>query len=232
MSAAADAAPNVDGQAVEERVCPECGETYAVRAPNQTLCGKRVCKRRRERRRARERETPLREREEFKALEPKQTQSLVADVVKEELRPIVREKLTGHVLEGIDALVSLLPQAVEQLEQDMRQGDDPELAHKAAALVMKLTVQNNSVAPPAIEEKQAPLQVHFNVPRAGDQNDPASDRFLDEVPDAEVVDEVERECMECHVWKPDGQFVGQSDRCITCDAELKARVLERFGPRT
>lgn len=227
-------APDVtDSTAHEERVCPECGETFVMRAPRQILCGKRVCKRRRERRIARNREEPIKQREEFKALDPKHQQSLAAEVVKEELRPLVRERLTSDVLEGIDALVSLLPTAIHQLEEDIRQKDDPELAHKAAALVMRLTVQNHSVAPPSLEQTPAPLQVHFDIPRPGAEPQAEVETFVDEanaIEEAVVVEEPERQCMECQAFKPESQFVGASDRCQSCDAAIKAKVLERFGP--
>lgn len=222
---------SVNGSATEFRICTECGEQYVVRAKHQVLCGKRACSKRRQRRHKHLRETPLSHRPEFKELEGKQVKQIVTDVVKDELRPIIREQLTEDVTRGIGELVGLLPTAIQQLKADMLQKDDPELAHKAATLVMRLTVQNSSVAPPSQEQVPAPMQVHFNVPRSDPGATPAE---LDPDPegftDALVVEEPERQCMECHNYKPADAFVGNSDRCEACDEALRKQVLERFGP--
>ncbi|MGZ6878388.1 MAG: hypothetical protein ACXVGB_00620 [Mycobacteriaceae bacterium] len=145
------------------------------------------------------------------------------EVMRDELKPVVREALTDDVLRAIQDLVHLTPLVVEKITEDLKQDDDKVLRQRAYTLLAKYTLGNPSVAPPPPEQAAQGMQVTFVMPRPGDSTpaltEPQSDGDAVEV----------RNCMECKQDKPDTEFVGNSDRCTQCHQTLQARVRERFG---
>jgi hypothetical protein len=141
------------------------------------------------------------------------------DVMVEELRPIVREAMTKDVLLGIDSLIKLQPKAVEKLKQQIESADET-ISQRAVTLLLKYTMGNPSVAPPPTEKAPAAMQVFFEMPRPGDTTVESS-----QPEDAETL----RECLDCHEFKPDGEFVAASDRCTDCFAALRSKVDARFS---
>lgn len=143
----------------------------------------------------------------------------------EEIRPLVREAMTGSVLTAINTMVGLTPRAIEVLEQQMN-SEDEVIAQRAATLFLKYTMGNPSVAPPPTEKAPAPMTVTFNIPRAGDPTDttPSGPVELD-VDDAEEL----RQCTDCSKHKSESEFVGASSRCQECFDGLHATLAERFA---
>lgn len=141
------------------------------------------------------------------------------EVMKEELRPVVREAMTADVLAGIDSLIKSQPRAIELLQQQMESSDET-IAQRAVTLLLKYTMGNPSVAPPPTEKAPAPMTVTFNIPRPGDITSGSI-----EAGDAEEL----RDCTDCGLSKPDSEMVGGSDRCQECFSAMQAKVEERLA---
>lgn len=139
------------------------------------------------------------------------------ELLKEEMRPIVKEAITEDVLAGINALVSLTPRMVELIARDM-ESSDPYLAQKAYTLLARYTLGNASVAPQPAAQAAQPMQVQFLMPRPGDT-----------ALEAPAVAVELRTCVECNAEKPATDFVGASPRCQVCHDTLQDAVKARFG---
>jgi hypothetical protein len=150
-------------------------------------------------------------------------QDAVQQVLKQELTPIVREAIDASVLEAIDKMVKLTPQAVEVLAKDM-EGEDAVLRQRAAALVVKYTVGHPALVRPADEQPPEKLEIHFNLPRP--DGEPAVEvPLVDE--EGEALEE-SRVCDMCGIEKPHTEFVAGSDRCEQCFRETRDAILRRF----
>lgn len=142
------------------------------------------------------------------------------EVMREELKPVVREALTDDVLVAIQNLVNLTPAVVAAITEDIAQTSDKTLRQRAYTLVSKYTLGNPSVAPPPIEQAATGIVVNFQMPRPGDAT-----AEVEQHSDAEEL----KTCVECKQDKPVTGFVANSDRCTQCHEQLQAKVLERFG---
>lgn len=156
-------------------------------------------------------------------------ESIALEEIREVVGPVARELLTDKVLRELSALTDLLPMAVAELTRELtppEEGEedtiDPELRHKAALQVMKMTIGNSSIAPPSLEAAPLPLQVIIGS---------AMESQIEVRPgaDADSTAEPERECLECHQFKTKSEFVGESNRCILCHDKLMAKVTEKYG---
>jgi hypothetical protein len=145
------------------------------------------------------------------------------EVMRDELKPVVREALTDDVLRAIEKLVHLTPAVVDAIQEDLEQDDDKTLRQRAYTLLAKYTLGNPSVAPPPPEQAAQGMQVTFVMPRPGDTTTAA----IEPQSDSDAVEL--RTCIECKTDKPSQDFVGNSDRCTQCHDDLQARVQERFG---
>lgn len=145
------------------------------------------------------------------------------EVMRDELKPIVREALTDEVLHAIQALVNLTPLVVDKIKDDIEQDDDKTLRQRAYSLVAKYTLGNASVAPPPTDPAAAGMTVNFLMPRPGDQTPVAIEAQADS-------DAVElKRCRDCEQDKPATAFEANSDRCTQCHSALQAKVQARFG---
>lgn len=135
------------------------------------------------------------------------------EVMKEELRPVVREAITEDVLRSIQHLIALTPAAIEQIAADLHHGDD-DTRSKAAKLILKYTVGHQALVRPNDTDGSKQLVVNFTLPRP------------DGAPvDAEVVEtDVLKTCSACGADKPPSEMYGHSDRCLECQERLKARA--------
>lgn len=145
---------------------------------------------------------------------------LVRDVVREEIRPIVREALTEEVLRGINDLLGLTPLAIAALKDDLENEDDPGLRQRAAALVTKYTMGHPALIQPKDAEPNAQMVVHFALPRP--------DGEAVTIVDSEGEEILTKTCDECSVEKEADQFVASSNRCNDCYEKRRADVLARF----
>ena len=134
------------------------------------------------------------------------------EIVKEELRPVVRAAITEEVLRSIQDLVGLAPRVVELLAQDL-ESTDPNVRQKAYTLIAKYTLGHTAIVTPE-DQGSGQLVVNFNMPR------PDAEPQYDT--DGEVVQEIEseRQCAFCDETKPLDKFVAGSDRCWECHAKL------------
>lgn len=145
------------------------------------------------------------------------TKSAAHEVLKEELRPIVREALTDDVLKGLGDLVEMVPDAVALLAQQIQSADEL-VAQRAATLIMKYTLGNQAIAPASAEQAPAPMQVVFAMPRPGDAAPTQIEAQAEELVT----------CAECAVEQPKSSMVANSERCQACHDEVQARVAARF----
>jgi hypothetical protein len=210
---------------VAERRCSECGGPLGPHAPiNRKTC-KDACRSKRSRRLKASRKRAGQNRAHPPELQPLyqadtgKIEDVGMEVMREEIRPVVREALTDDVLRSIEDLVNLTPLVVSKIKEDIEQDTDKTLRQRAYSLVAKYTLGNPAVAPAAQDPAQAGLTVHFNMPRPGDTSTPGL-----EAP--EVIEL--RHCTECNADKPASEFVGASERCQSCHDELQRRVHERF----
>jgi hypothetical protein len=210
---------------VAERRCSECPRPLGPHAPpNRKTCSD-SCRSKRSRRLKRSRKKGGQNRahpEELQALyqaDAGKIEDAAMEVIRDEVRPVVREALTDDVLRSIQDLVNLTPTIVAKIRDDIEQDADKTLRQRAYTLVAKYTFGNPSVAPPPTDPGQQGLVVHFNMPRPGDTSTPT--------PEAQDVVEL-RHCVECDTDKPSDEFVGSSERCTDCHAVLQAKVAERF----
>lgn len=148
---------------------------------------------------------------------------LASEVMAEELRPVVREAITEDVLRSIQGLVGLTGRAVELIAADMN-GSDPVLAQKAATLVLRYTMGNQSVAPAPTAVEPAGMTVNFHVPRPTEPVVEA-DLVVEEAIEAGEA----RICAECGITKATDAFVAGSSRCHACNDGFQAKIAERFG---
>lgn len=150
-----------------------------------------------------------------------ETKDTAREVLKEEMRPVVREAITSDVLRAVDDLVALTPRMVDLIREDM-ESEDPSIRQKAYTLLAKYTLGNPSVAPASAEAQPAPLSVVFQLPRPGDDS-----AGTHEAQPAEAVEM--KDCQECGKPAPADEFPDNAERCQACHDALRQRVLERFG---
>jgi hypothetical protein len=223
---------------VPQRLCSEWTEETAHEHEPLTRPSQKTCSTKCRNRRARRIKRQNRERVErmaaanslpehlkplSDATNPRAVRDAAHELVKEELRPVVRESLTQDVLNGIGRLVNLTPKMVAAIEEDL-DSSDKYLRQKAYSLLARYTLGNSSVAPAPAQHAPAPMQVVFQLPRPGDDLDKHDADYT--LP--AVVEEL-RTCQECQAEKPATEFVGDSERCLTCHGELQDRVTARYG---
>lgn len=145
------------------------------------------------------------------------------EVLKEELRPVVREQMTKDVLSSIGDLINMTPRAIQLLEAQMESNDET-ISQRAVTLLLKYTLGNPSVAPPSQQAAPGGLTVQFNVPRPGDTTVAEVEPQQPSNADVEL-----RECQDCHEHKPLSDFVAGSERCGKCFDDTRDLLRERFG---
>lgn len=212
-------------------LCSECGKSLSHKTgPDPKTCSP-TCRSKRSRRQRRERKAMTAAPTAARTLTPHQrdvndmvSRDAVRDeatvILREELRPVIREAITEDIFKAIREMVRLTPEAVESLADDIR-GDNANLAHRAAALVVKYTVGHASLVRPDDAENNGQLVVNFNLPRPDDE--PAG------LSDVEGEATVLRTCDSCAQDKPEAAFVGTSTRCGVCFEQRRLDVMARFG---
>lgn len=144
---------------------------------------------------------------------------LLGEVMREELRPIVREQITNETLHAIQNLVKATPIMVEALIRDM-QHPDPIVRGKAVNTVARYTLGHNAIVTPP-EQTAAKMTVVFpGMVRPGQETEAV------EVP---AEPSKPRECNSCHQTKDADQFVEDSDLCRSCFEARRAQLAELVG---
>lgn len=166
--------------------------------------------------------------DELRSMVHSEQTGVIAEVLQNELTPIVREAIDDEILQAIGKLVALTPKAVDALALELeatttRNGEEvPDIGRRAVAArtVMKYTVGHPALAPQPTG--RSGLEVNFMLPRPNPE-----DTQQPEAP-APVEGEEVRECDICHQLKLDSQFVAGSNRCAECHHENRKKVLAQF----
>jgi hypothetical protein len=210
---------------VAKRICSECSNR--LERSTQKTCST-ACRSKRARRLKKQRLEASRKGGENNALPEhlaplsaavsKNAKQVAHEILKEEMKPVVREAITEDVLNAINDLVALTPTMVAAIKDDLA-SDDKYLRQKAYSLLARYTLGNSSVAPAPATAAPGPMQVVFQLPRPGD----------DGAPSITVEAEELRTCMECQATKPASEFVANSERCQACHDALQEKVRARFA---
>lgn len=251
------AASSGGGAAAHQCICTECGKPFLSSAAGAKTCSQshRNMRSRRKKRQAgaftefaqeQGGTQAAMQRAADEALE--NLPAVAREVLADELRPVVREHLSGRVLQSIGDMVDLLPLAQDALREDLTavrlvmdgdgnpiaDGDSPDgwmyapdgdRRQKAVALVLKYTVGQPGLAPQPEAPAQAPMVVHFN-------GMPAPSGFVDATAEVIELGMNERLCDTCHEPKDVTEFVGGSNRCETCHEANRERVQAAIAERT
>lgn len=213
------------------RTCSECGGSLAGKSPKAKTCGDR-CRAARARRKIRDarREEEISQApqhiQELTAQVRREAPSVIDKVMREELRPIVREALTEDVIRAIDGMLKLTPRAIELIAADM-EDEDPLVRQKAYTLLMKYTTGHPALIQANDTNAGSQINVSFELPRPSD----TATHDAEAVEEAEVEEE-DRTCDICESVKPVSQFVSDSSRCIECFEKWKATINTEFAQRT
>lgn len=144
-------------------------------------------------------------------------------VIQEEIRPVVREAMTEDVLQAINAMVGLAPQAIGALAVDLA-SDDSKVRQKAYDLWLRYTVGHTAIVRPEDSGDDKNLVVHFNLPRPDQEALATRGREAQEESESDA-HEV-RTCNLCGEDKPVEQFIAASDRCEDCHDKMARKVEE------
>lgn len=199
-----------------ERRCSECGDTLKGRRSNTKTCSD-LCRRARTRRLAQENKGEVPATQQLAQAMTGEFKDEAHEVIREELRPVVREAMTEDVLRAINTMVALTPRAVAALQEDLA-NEDPVIRQRAYTLLLKYTVGHPAVVQAKDTDPNQQLVVNLNLPRPDASADPE---------EAEVVEV--RTCDACATEKPTSEFVGFSDRCTECYDRRQTEVLAQFG---
>lgn len=209
------------------RTCSECGVSLQGYAPQAKTHSAKCRKARQIRLRGLDRAAQRDAKQTYNAPAPLQeimnavnaetNSNLVKSVVREQLAPIVRDALTEDTLRAIQKLLSLTPQAVDALAEDLG-SDDSVIRQRAYSLHLKYTVGHPALvkADDADGSKQIVVNFALDRPAQGDY-------------EAEAIAAEFKTCDLCNEEKPDTEFVGSSDRCQSCVDEFKQRVLDQVS---
>ncbi len=242
-----------------QRICTECGVPFVAQRSNAKTCGashRKSRSLRKQREGAKFTEFKVAAGEVQVAMEKASVVALdtlpraAHEALREEMRPHVREHLTGEVLQAIGEMTSrLLPLAIHALEEDLaavlpmldRDGfpmldtegqpiwiPDGDRRGKATALALKYTVGQPGLSPQPEAPEQAPITVIFPALPAPTQVHTDADSTAEPLQLAEG----ERLCDMCGDAKPAAEFVGSSDRCSACHGANRARIEAAIAERT
>lgn len=150
-----------------------------------------------------------------------ETERAAAELLREELRPHVREAITDEVIVQIKDLIKATPLAIAELIKQLK-NPDVEIRQKAAKEILRHTTGNKAIVPDINADRQQDLIVHFALPRP---DDPTPNGPLDAPP------EDLRQCDSCQSWKTPREFEGSSDRCTDCFEKMQ-KIGEGIVTRT
>jgi hypothetical protein len=145
----------------------------------------------------------------------------VHEVIKEEVRPVVRESITEDTIQAIGKMVGLTGVAIAALTEDLA-SDDATIRQRAYTLLLKYTVGHQAIVRPPDEDRTQPIEVNFALPRPErtEAQEPSPDEPV-------VVDAVEvKTCDTCGKEAPATEFAANSTRCLDCYAKQRARADE------
>lgn len=190
------------------RKCSECGGSLAGRASTAKTCSDR-CRALRSRRQS----ANLASGRKVDTLVTDDAERAAQELLRDELRPVVREAITKEVLDGIHSLIGHIPKAVA-VASELLGSEDEKTRYDAAKLILQHTTGNKSVVPDINAGQANDLNITFALPRPEDTRE----GFVE----GEVI--TEQECDSCHKIKPLSDFVGGSERCSECYGKMQALI--------
>ncbi len=250
-TAATASRPASNGRGLQ-KICSECGDPFLAATDAAKTC-REACRKRRSRRAQRQgaafTEFDVDVSATTAAMEAATSQAIAdlpavaRELVADELRPAVREALSGSVLRSIGDMLGLMPLVQDALKDDLTAltpvwndegqplldfNGEPALVPdydrraKAVALMLKYTVGQPGLAPQPDAPEAAGITVLFSG-----MGEPTITSYADELPEeriAELESGESRQCDICNAVKPKGLFVGASSRCEECQEGLKTRI--------
>lgn len=236
-----------------QKICSECGDPFLA----STEAAKTCCEAHRKRRQRRKEKqgqdfteydvdisatTAAMEQAAQHALDD--LPAVARELLAAEMQPIVREALTGEVLQSLSAMLGMMPLVQAALTDDLTaltmvwndegcplmeaDGVTPALVpdydrrQKAVAMVLKYTVGQPGLAPQPDAPEAAGVTVVFSG--MGEPAITSSAVDLGEERLAELESGESRQCDICELVKPKAEFVGASSRCEDCQDKLRSRV--------
>lgn len=190
------------------RKCSECGGSLEGKASTAKTCSNR-CRVARTRRQSEARASGR----TVGALVTDDAERATQELLREELRPVVREAITKEVLDGIHNLIGHVPRAVA-VAAALLESTDEKTRYDAAKLILQHTTGNKSVVPDVNAGQGNDLIVKFALPRPED----AQEGIIE----GEVV--TEKQCDSCGQTKPLAEFVGGSERCSECYSQMQKLI--------
>jgi hypothetical protein len=215
------------------RQCSECENFLPADSSKTRKTCSAPCRQKRSRRITRQRKTAGAKGHDATRI-PQEWKDVLEDagteVVKEELRPVVREAMTEDSMQALQRMVRLLPGVVDQLAKDITHPDDL-VRQKAHTMILRYTLGHEKALPP--DDKQpAGVNVILAMPRPD-----TSESLSDTAPQEPVSADAEelRLCDTCSESKPTSEFFGAAlrcDACVTAFQERAQRLLEPPAPAT
>lgn len=187
------------------RLCTECPNPVSGRA----LTCSTVCRQRRSVRLRKDRPPP------GELLITDDASVAARELLRDELRPAVREYITSEVLDGLRDLIGHLPVAIAKAVA-LLDSEDEEVRLKAATLLLRHGLGPN-IVPDVNEGHQQELNVHFNLPR------PTHAEANGDGPSGVIET---KQCDSCGESKTLDEFVAASDRCQVCFDRMREAAAE------
>lgn len=204
------------------RVCSECGAPLEGKSTQAKTCSVR-CRQARARRRSKSGEAIEATEQLAAEVVTREATTEIEKVMAQELIPVVRQAIDDDVIRAIQKLVALTPDAIEALS-DQLASDDEVLRQRAAQTVVKYTIGHQALVKSS-DEKHEQLIVNFNLPRP-DGEEVAPSEAIDADP---ATEEEVRVCDICQQEKPLSEFKDNSERCLSCFEEWRAKVIESLA---
>lgn len=207
--------------------CTECDRP--VNRPGAACSA--TCRSRRKRRRDAEAASGR----EVTKLVTDEAERAASELLRENLKPVVKEAITEDLVSRIHEMIGAMPEAIEALIEDINpepDGPDGELTddqldrrQRAYTQLFKLTAANKNLVPDINADKQRDLTVIFGGALA--RSEIAKERLGEEV--SGVIES--KTCDACGVAKSLEDFVGTSDRCQQCFDEMREAAVGIVGDR-
>lgn len=244
-----------DRPQVHQHVCTECGKPFTTAGKQGVTCS-HSCRTMRSRRRKAQGDKFSHYKLDPGSVQQKVDQAaklaldrlpeIAREVLAEELRPAVREHLTGQVLTSIADMLNLIPLAQQALREDLEAWDpiyddkgevlldedgqphrkvNRDARARATSLVMKYTVGQPGLAPQPDTPDAAPIVINFaSMPGLPSHIDGDAHEDIELLPGQRV-------CDICSLAKDPDEFSGMSSRCLACHAANTERVLAAIEER-
>jgi hypothetical protein len=164
-----------------------------------------------------------------------QLQRGTAEAIKEAVAPTIEEALTAEVKQSLRRAVQLTPKAIDAIEKDL-ESENEFLRQHAYQTLLKYTIGSNQLVPDLAADHQ-PLTViveGLDRPEAEEIRTPMQNPSTAAELEADLQGNAEtpqnyRICDSCQRPKPVDQFIGNSNRCLTCFDRMRESAAAVVG---